>query len=219
MKLKDLPKIERPREKLEKYGPERLSDVELLALFIGSGIKGKGVMELSRDILKQIQKIGATNIKRENLEKISGLGKAKISQILAMIEFGQRLNKNQGVIVNSPDDVWKLCVDVHDSKKEHFIVFYLNTCNQLIKRKIISIGTLNANLVHPREVFEPALKCSAAQIIVAHNHPSGNTKPSEDDQEITNRLVEAGKMMGIEIMDHIIVAKNSKFSFKEEKLL
>lgn len=219
MKIKDLPKVDRPREKLEKYGPEKLSDVELLALFLGSGIKGKGVMQLSKEIFQQLKKVGVAKIQKENLQKISGLGKAKICQILAMIEFGKRLNKKEGVEITSPGDVWRLCIDVHESKKEHFVVFYLDSRNCLIERKIISIGTLNANLVHPREVFEPALSLSAASIIISHNHPSGDPKPSENDLELTKRLTEAGKMMGIEVTDHVIVSKNSYFSFKEEKIL
>ena len=125
---------------------------------------------------------------------------------------------NLPMITTAKDAVAQL-TEMRDLKKEHFVVLYLNAKNQLVHKETISMGTLNANLVHPREVFEPALKHSAAQIVVAHNHPSGDPKPSEDDLEITKRLTEAGKMMGIEVMDHVIVSKNSHFSFKEEKLL
>ena len=119
----------------------------------------------------------------------------------------------------TPKDAVAQLTDLRHNKKEHFIALYLNARNQLVHKETISMGTLNANLVHPREVFEPALKHSAAGIMVAHNHPSGDPKPSEDDLEITKRLAEAGKMMGVELLDHVIIAANSHFSFKEEQLI
>ena len=119
----------------------------------------------------------------------------------------------------SPKDVWHEMRDVRDNKREHFVVFYLDTRNQIIKREVISVGTLNASLIHPREVFEPAIRYSTAQIIIAHNHPSGITDPSEIDKEVTKRLVEAGKLLGIEVLDHIIVSKNSYNSLKDIGIL
>ena len=129
------------------------------------------------------------------------------------------MNDTNLPVINDAKDAVAQLSDMRDLKKEHLVALYLNAKNQLVHKETISMGTLNANLVHPREVFEPALKYSAAQIIAAHNHPSGDPKPSEDDLEVTKRLTEAGKMMGIELMDHVIVSKNSHFSFKEEKLL
>ncbi|MBU4480506.1 DNA repair protein RadC [Patescibacteria group bacterium] len=146
--------------------------------------------------------------------KIKGLGKAKASQILSAIELVKRLQSNETREILSPEDIWKLCSDIRDSKKEHFVAFYIDTQNNLIERQIISIGTLNASLVHPREIFEPAVKHSSASIIIAHNHPSGNCEPSQEDMEITKRLTEAGKILGIEILDHIIIAKNQFLSLK-----
>jgi len=207
-KIKDLPKYEMPREKLEKYGVKKLADFELLAIILGSGIEGLNVIQLSKKILNIIQKIGKNKITLEELLKIKGLGKAKASQILANIELGQRLQMDKKQKILSAEDVWKLCADIRDSKKEHFIAFYIDTQNCLIERQIISIGTLNASLVHPREIFEPAIKHSAASIIVAHNHPSGSVEPSDDDMEITKRLKEAGKILGIEILDHVIIVKD-----------
>lgn len=219
MKIKDLEKIELPREKLAKYGSEKLKDYELLAILLGSGIKGLNVLELSKKILKAVQKIGIKKITLDNLLEIKGLGKAKASQIFALLELGKRLNSENKIEILSSQDVWNACTDIRESKKEHFIAFYLDTQNRLIERQIISIGTLNSSLVHPREVFESAIKNSANSIIVAHNHPSGSLEPSIEDKEITERLIEAGKILGIDIVDHIILDKSGYFSFQEKNLL
>ena len=220
MKLKDLPRIERPREKLEKYGPERLSNSELLAILLRTGGKGVNVVELSNKILKKFSSNGLSTAIVKDLKNTFGLGTAKACEIVACFELGRRLLQNkQSVLLLSPKDVWDQLKDIRDNKKEHFVVFFLDTRNQEIKREIISMGSLNANLVHPREVFEPAVRYSAAQIIVAHNHPSGNTEPSKEDLVITKRLTEAGTLLGIEITDHIIVGKDNFFSFKEKQLL
>ncbi len=219
MKIKDLQKIELPREKLEKYGSSKLADYELLAVLLGSGIEGVNVLELSKKIILLINKIGIKKITFDDLQEIKGLGPAKALQIIAILELGKRFNTEKIVEVLSPEDVWKLCADIRESKKEHFAVFYLNTQNQLIERQIISIGTLNASLVHPREVFEPAVALHAASVIVSHNHPSGTTEPSQDDIAVTKRLVEAGNLMGIEVLDHIIVSHNAFMSFKQEGII
>ena len=219
-KIKDLPKIERPREKLEKYGPERLSNSELLAILLRTGTKGINVIEMSNKILKKFSNDGLVKATVKELKNTFGLGVAKACEITACFELSRRLLQNkQSALLLSPKDVWDELKDIRDNKKEHFVIFFLDTRNQEIKREIISIGSLNANLVHPREVFEPAVRYSAAQIIVAHNHPSGNTEPSEEDLVITQKLVEAGKILGIELMDHVIVTKNTHLSFKEKKLL
>ena len=212
-KIKDLENIDLPREKLAKYGSEKLKDYELLAILLGSGIKGLNVLELSKKILKIVEKIGAKNISLDDLLKIKGLGKAKASQVFVLFELGKRLNSENKVEILSAQDVWKLCSDVCESKKEHFLAFYLDTQNRLIERQIISIGTLNSSLVHPREVFEPAIVLHSASIIIAHNHPSGDLTPSDEDNKITERLIESGKILGIEIIDHIIVTKKGCISF------
>ena len=219
MKIKDLPKSDRPREKLIAKGADNLKDSELLAILLGSGIKGLNVIQLSKKILNIIQKIGIKKTTLEDLLKIKGLGKAKASQILATVELGRRLRADKRREILSAEDVWNLCADIRDSKKEHFAAFYIDTQNCLIERKIISIGTLNASLVHPREVFEPAVRLSASSVILAHNHPSGNCEPSQDDIEITKRRTEAGKILGMEIADHVIVAKDKFLSFKEQNLI
>ncbi|MFZ3099960.1 MAG: DNA repair protein RadC [Minisyncoccales bacterium] len=219
MKIKDLAKVDRPREKLEKYGPEKLATAELLAVLLGSGIKGLNVVELSRKIVKLIAKNGTEKIRLEDLLKEKGLGKAKALQIIAALEFGKRMYPDKKPEILTPEDVWKLCGDFRGSKKEHFAAFYLDTQNKLIERQIISIGTLNASLVHPREVFEPAIALHAASVIVCHNHPSGDADPSSDDLAITKRLAEAGKILGIGLTDHIISTANEFASFKNKGLV
>ena len=217
-KIKDLSKVELPRERLSKYGVSKLADYELLAILLGSGIKGLNVLELSKRILRVISETGKERISLEDLVKIKGLGKAKASQIIAVIELTKRFNADKPEVI-SPEDVWKLCADIRESKKEHFVAFYLDTQNRLIEKQIISIGTLNASLVHPREVFEPGVKLSAASIIVAHNHPSGDLEPSPEDVEVTKRLKEAGALLGIGLADHVIVSKVGHCSFVAKDLL
>lgn len=218
--IKNIPKIDRPREKLIQYGPEKLSNSELLALLLRSGNKNVNAIELAGGILKKFGAKELPNLNFKDLKKIPGLGPAKVCEIVACFELGKRLLKDKKAqIFLTPKEIWEELKDLRNHKKEHFVIFYLDSRNQEIKREIISIGSLNANLVHPREVFEPAVRNLAAQIILAHNHPSGDPTPSEDDLEITKRLVEAGKILGIEVIDHIIVAKNDFFSFKERKLI
>ena len=220
MKIKDLPKIDRPRERLEKYGPERLSDSELLAILLRTGSEGVNVVELSSKILKKFSGIGLAKASVKELKSTFGLGAAKACEVVACFELGRRLLQNkQSALLLSPQDVWKELRDIRDNKKEHFVTFFLDTKSQEIKREIISVGTLNTNLVHPREIFEPAVRHFAAHIILAHNHPSGDIKPSDEDIEVTKDLVAAGKIIGIEVLDHIIVTKSGFFSFREERLI
>jgi DNA repair protein RadC len=219
-KIKDIPKVDRPREKLEKYGPERLSDSELLAILLRTGNKGINVVELSSKILRKFSGVGLANASVKELKNTFGLGSAKACEIIACYELGRRhLQNKQSVMLLSPKDVWSELRDICDHKKEHFVIFFLDSRNQEIKREIISVGSLNANLVHPREVFEPAVRHLAAQVIIAHNHPAGDSSPSREDLDITKQLVDAGKLLGIEIKDHVIVSKSDFFSFAEHKLI
>ncbi len=216
MRIKDIPKIDRPREKLEKYGPERLSDSELLAILLRNGSEGINVVELSSKILRKFSGAGLAKASVKELKNTFGLGSAKACEIAACYELGRRhLQNKQSVLLLSPKDVWDELKDLRDHKKEHFVIFFLDARNQEIKREIISVGSLNANLVHPREVFEPAVRHLAAQVIIAHNHPSGDPSPSEEDLEITKQLVDAGKILGIEIIDHVIVTKDKFLSMKQ----
>ncbi|MFZ5982695.1 MAG: RadC family protein [Patescibacteria group bacterium] len=216
-KMKNIPRIDRPREKLEKYGPEKLSDAELMAVLLQNGTKEKDVLEISRKVLRKFCGGKILEASFKDLEKTYGLGKAKAAEIIACFELGKRFLKDkQTEMILSPKDVFENLRDIRDNKREHFVVFFLDARNQEIQKEIISIGTLNASLVHPREVFEPAVRHSAAQILLSHNHPSGDTEPSDDDVEITKRLQEAGKIMGIEVVDHVIVTSNSFLSLKCE---
>ncbi len=218
--IKELPKVERPREKLMQYGPEKLSNSELLAILLRSGKKGENVVELANKILKRFSKDELPNLTFNDLKDYSGLGPAKACEIVACFELGKRLLKDKKAeIYLKPKEIWEELKDLRDLKKEHFVIFYLDSRNQEIKREIISVGSLNANLVHPREVFEPAVRHLAAQVILAHNHPSGDPEPSEDDLEITKQLTESGKILGIKVIDHIIITKTGFISFKEKNLI
>ena len=208
MKLKDMPKHDRPREKLERYGVARLSEQELLALLLGSGIKGTNVVQLASKIQKLVEQMNGEPT-LEKLLKINGLGKIKAGIILAALEYGKRNFSKTPETVVTPEKVFELCVDIRNSKREHFLAFYLNSRNILIAREIISVGTLDASLVHPREVFEPALRHNAARVIVAHNHPSNDCNPSDEDIMITKRLTQAGSLLGVEMVDHIIVSNSA----------
>lgn len=212
-KLKSLERIELPREKLEKYGPEKLKDFELLAILLGSGIKGKNVLVLAKNILRRLKAIGLEKVTFEDIRSIKGVGQAKASQILAIIELGKRLTEPKPEIF-SLEDVWKLCADIRDSKKEHFLAFYLDTQSRLIERQIISIGTLTASLVHPREVFEPAISLHAASVLIAHNHPSNNLEPSDADIQLTKTIKESGRILGIPMEKHVILGSRGYLEVK-----
>jgi len=222
MRIKDLPKVERPREKLVAKGAENLKDSELLAILLRTGKAGKNVIEIASQILTKHSKKRLLQMTYQDLVKIDGIDSAKATTLLAAFELAKRaleVDDSNLPVISTPKDVVAQLTELRHNKREHFVVLYLNARNQLVHKETISMGTLNANLVHPREVFEPALKHSAAGIMVAHNHPSGDPKPSEDDLEITKRLAEAGKMMGVELLDHVIIAVNNHFSFKEERLM
>lgn len=220
MKIKDLPSIDRPREKLQKYGAGRLSNAELLAILLRTGKKGKSAVEIAGGILRKFGDAKIAEIGVPELAATAGLGPAKACEIVACFELGRRLleQKKHRLYMNA-QDVWAALQDIREQKKEHFVIFFLDTRNQEIRRENISVGTLNANLVHPREVFESAILHNAAHVIVAHNHPSGNPEPSEEDKKVTNRLVEAGKILGIALLDHIVVAGSGYYSFKAHHLI
>lgn len=220
--IKDLPKFERPREKLVKKGAKALKKEELLAILLRTGIKGKNAVEIANDILAKYGDKKLLDVSYKELRNMRGVGPTKAVQILAAIELGSRLFKEKTekeIYINSPEDVAKEIEYIKENKKENFIVLYLDARNKLIYKETVSIGTLNANLVHPREVFEPAVRHLAAQIVLAHNHPSGDPQPSEDDIEITKRLMESGKILGIDVVDHIVIAKTNFVSLKEKNLI
>ncbi len=220
--IKDLPEFERPREKLIKKGAKALKKEDLLAILLRTGLKGKNALEVANDILVKYGDKKLIEASYEEIRNMRGVGPTKAVQILAAIELGSRLFKEKSekeIYINSSKDVVKELAHIKENKKENFVVLYLDARNKLIYKETVSIGSLNANLVHPREVFEPAVRHLAAQIVLAHNHPSGDPEPSEDDLVITKKLVESGKILGIEVFDHIIVVKDSFFSFKNKGII
>lgn len=221
-KIKDLPKIERPREKLIAKGAENLKDSELLAILLRTGIAGKNVIEIASQILSKNSKKRLLQMTYQDLLKIKGIDSAKATTLLAAFELSKRameVNDTNLPTINTAKDAVAQLTDLRNLKKEHFVALYINARNKLTHRDLVSVGTLNANLVHPREVFEPAIVHASVQIVIAHNHPSGDSEPSEDDLLITKKLIEGGKLLGIEVIDHIIVTKNSYLSFKDKKLI
>ncbi len=211
-KIKDIAKIDRPREKLKAKGPGALSDFELLQALIGSGNKQADVSQIAKELNKLLQKIGA-NITYDQLEQVTGLGSAKITELLAAIELSKRyLVENEQPVLDSPEKVVEQLKDIRDKKQEYFFCITLDGANRMIAKRTITIGTLTASLVHPREVFADAITDRAASIIVAHNHPSGSITPSRDDLELTSRLQKAGDLLGIPVSMHVIVTSKKSTS-------
>ena len=221
--IHDLPKDERPRERLVKFGEQALSAQELLQLILGRGVAGESVAVTAQKLLAQfgsLQKLAEASI--EELSFIKGIGLAKAAQIRAAFEIGRRLSTQapsyKSKELTDPEKVYRLIKSkLRDYHKEHFYIIALNSRNYSIAE--VSVGSLNASIVHPREVFAEAIKNKAASVVFAHNHPSGDPEPSEDDLLLTKKLVESGKILGIEVFDHIIVVKDDFFSFKNKGLI
>lgn len=216
-KIKDLPKHEMPREKLVERGASSLKNSELLAILLRTGLEGKNVLEVAEGILKKHPMKKLLSLDFETLSKVKGIGPAKATHLLAAFELIKRaldVEDNNLPTINSAKDAVAHLQEFRTAKKEHFVVLYLNARNQLIQKETISVGTINASLVHPREVFKPAIDHLAASIIIAHNHPSGELEPSEADIMLTARLNDAGKLMGIELVDSLIITKDSFKSVK-----
>ena len=221
----DLPLSERPRERLLRFGIEALSTQEVLALILGRGIKNESVMVTTQKLLSEfgnLKNVAAASI--EELTEVKGIGKAKAAQIKAAFELSKRLDNSsdeeQKPAVKSPEDVIKSVKNkLKGKKREHFLVLSLDTRNHLINTHTISVGSLDTSIVHPREVFKEAISSSAASVIFAHNHPSGDPTPSEDDIKLTKRLVEAGEIMGIEVLDHVIICDRDYLSMKAKGFL
>jgi len=223
LKISDIPLADRPREKLKSKGAQNLKEAELLAILLGSGYQGKNVIELAKSILSKYPRKKFISATYDELIKTKGISQAKACKILSAIELTKRFLKFKDdetlPIIKSVNDVVAQSVYMRDKKREHFLVLFLNARNEMVFKRPMFVGTLNANLVHPREIFEEAVKQQSASIILVHNHPSSDPEPSEDDIEVTKRIVEAGEIMGIEVLDHVIIAKGKVFSFKEKKLI
>jgi DNA repair protein RadC len=222
--IHDLPISERPRERLQKFGVEALSAQEILALILGRGIAGESVMVTAQRLLSQFGSLkGIASASVEELSQVKGIGIAKASQIKAAFELANRVEgyseAGDKPVVKTPDDVVGLVRGrLKAKKKEHFLALLLDTRNQLIKVAEISVGSLDGSLVHPREVFKEAISATAASVVFAHNHPSGDPTASEDDIRLTKRLAEAGEIVGIDVLDHIIIGDKNFLSLKREGL-
>jgi DNA repair protein RadC len=220
----DLPVGERPRERLLKLGSEALSAQEILSVILGRGTKGESVMMTSQKLLSRFGNLkGIANASVEELVQTSGIGLAKATQIKAAVEFSRRLEADAGEkprpILKSPEDViGEVRSQLKGKKKEHFLVLCLDTRNRLINRRLVSMGSLDTSIVHPREVFKEAVSSCAASVIFAHNHPSGDPEPSKEDIELTKRLARAGEIVGINVLDHIIVCDEGFISLKARNL-
>lgn len=228
LKMKDLPLSERPYEKLEQFGSEMLSDAELLAIIIKTGNKNETSVMLAQRLLKQEDGSRGLSILHdvslEQLKSIKGIGRVKAIQLKALSELSKRMasvsSMDRRFVVKSPEDVVKLLMEeMRYLKKEVFKLVMLNTKNHVIKRANISVGSLSASIVHPREVFSEAIKTGCSGVIFVHNHPSGDPEPSSEDIETTNRLVSAGNILGIKVLDHIIIGDGRFISLKEKGLI
>jgi len=214
-RIQDLPACDRPREKLKRKGAQALSDNELLAILIGSGNRKLDVMALSSRLLKSLDGQSGTPT-LENLCKIEGIGPAKASLVVAALEFARRRIRPRGMKITFPPDVFPLIRHISDRRQEHFLCISLNGANEVIAVRTVSVGLVNRALVHPREVFADPITDRASAVIVAHNHPSGNLAPSQDDFEVTLQLREAGKTLGIKLLDHLIFNQTTYHSMLEK---
>lgn len=217
-RMADIPLEERPREKIRFHGPRNLSDQELMAILLGKGRKGEDVWELAARILHQIDRGGGVpNMETlmEELMAVKGVGPAKAAVITAALEFARRRIRPEGERIRSPSDVLPLIRHIADRKQEHLMAITLNGANEVIAVRVITVGLLNRTQVHPREVFADAVTDRAAALILAHNHPSGSVEPSADDRAVTRRIQEAGEVLGISLLDHLVFTARGYFSFKE----
>lgn len=216
LKVHDLPLDSKPREKLIKQGPEVLSLQELMAVILNTGTKSEGVLEMTNRIIREYGE--RSIISEKSAEKLSSelsipIGKA--CQIVACGEVGRRMyerNSSGFTVIRSAKDAHEYLRDMYNLPKEHLRGLYLNSHNRIIHDEVISIGTINTNIVHPREVFRPAIEHNAAAVVLAHNHPSNTATPSAQDIEITDQLIKAGKILGINVLDHVIITKDTYMS-------
>jgi DNA repair protein RadC len=219
MKIKDISKENRPRERFLKNGAMALSDAELLAIILQKGSKKENVVDMSNRIISKngINKLSDLSLKE--LQEIDGIGPAKSMQIKALFEFNKRYNlsRQDGNQIKSAKDVYDYAIHrLNSNDKEHFMILHLDSKNRIIKDEVISIGTLNASIIHPREIFKSAIKESANAIILVHNHPSGDSEPSAEDEQVTEKIFQAGELLSIKVLDHVIIGKDTYHSFKEK---
>ena len=213
--IKDMPKNMRPRERMQERGPLGISDLELLCILLGSGWKNKPVQDLAAEILEVIDLKGRKGVTMKDLEAIEGLGPAKVATICACLEFGRRMTYTRRKTMNDPYSIFEAVRHYGSREQEHFLCIMLNGAHELQGINVVSIGLVNKTLVHPREIFADPLKERATAVVLAHNHPSGNLEPSDDDIATTLRLRKAGALLGIEVLDHIIFSEEGYRSLVE----
>lgn len=222
--IRDCPPEERPRERLRRLGPAALSSVELLTLLVGCGTRERPADSVARAVLAtwpDLRSLAARSL--EELGAVDGVGAATAARLAAACELGRRLSRERRgprPVLATPRSVWRhLALELRDRERERFLALYLNTRNELVRETVVSVGSLNASIVHPREVFKPALACAAAALVVAHNHPSGDPAPSREDREVTRAIADAGRILDIPLHDHLIVGSDSYFSFRDAGLI
>lgn len=217
-RIKDLPLTSRPREKLYAIGTENLTNAELIALLFGTGTQKQNAVALSETLLRQFPLRTLEKSSLVDWTKIPGIGKSKATRLAAAIELGERIFSPSlltKTVVTSTAEVVSELKEYADKKQEYLIALYLNARHELIQKEVLGMGTLNSMQIEPKEIFRPALSTPCASLIVAHNHPSGDPLPSENDITFTKRLFEAGEIMGITLLDHIIVSRSSYYSFRD----
>ena len=222
--IREIPNDERPRERFLKYSRESIQTHELIAIILRTGSKNESVLELSKSVLYRYPSLKElSNAEIEDLIKIKGIGKTKAIELKAAFELGKRaVNEifKSSVKLTSPESIYLYLKDQLEMKtQEHFIALYLNTKAELIKKETLFVGSLNSSLVHPREIFKHAVICSAASIVIVHNHPSGDPTPSKNDIDVTKIIHQNSLMMDITLIDHIIIGRNKYFSFKEKSII
>lgn len=221
LRMREIHESDRPRERFLRQGPESLSNQELIAILLRTGTRNESALSLANRILIHFEKLHALkHASVQEMMEIKGIGEAKAIQILAAIELGKRLAQkelDEKLTIRSPEDAANYLMPLMTSlQQEHFLALFLNVKNQIIHQQTIFVGSLNASIVHPREVFRVAIRRSAASIIVAHNHPSGNPSPSPEDIDVTRRLIEAGQILGVDVLDHLIIGDHQFISLKEK---
>ncbi|MDO4670507.1 MAG: DNA repair protein RadC [Aerococcus sp.] len=224
LRIKEMPEMMRPRERMAAYGSEALPTYELLAVLLGSGQQGENAVQLAMRLLNHFETLFALkHATYEELTQISGIGPSKALRLMASIALGERIEREKRLKhgpITSCEAAGNYFVSVlKDLEQEHVVVLFLNTKNEILRQKTIFIGSLNTSVAHPREIFKEAVRTASAHIIVAHNHPSGNTEPSQADLDFTERLVQAGEMIGIDVLDHLIIGETGFFSMRAEGLL
>lgn len=224
MMIKELPLDERPREKMQDKGPQAMANSELLAILLRTGTREESALRLAEKLLEKqggLAGIGAAT--ETDIERVKGIGAAKAMTILAAVELGRRVHSlapSQKPVIRTPDDVAALLMPrLRYETKEFFMAILLSTKNHVLKTPVISVGSLNASVVHPRELFREAIQASAASIILVHNHPSGDPAPSPEDVELTRRLLEAGRLMDMAVLDHVVIGDGRFVSMKEKGII